>query len=115
MPTQPKGSSPALPSFPSDRHERIRQMEAFLRLVEKRHQELELALEASQEAEEAYRMLLRYYNDPLWMEDFEADERGELPEELLRGVLSEDGLYNCIADHRRLGLALLELARTFLS
>ena len=38
--------------------------------------------------------LKEYQDSGLWLEDFEADERGELPPDLRRGVLSEDGLYN---------------------
>jgi len=34
-----------------------------------------------------------YYESGLWLSDYEADERGELPAELKRGVLSQDGLY----------------------
>ena len=31
-----------------------------------------------------------------WKEDFEADEKGKLPKDLKRGVLSEDGIYNML-------------------
>ena len=41
--------------------------------------------------------LSTYYESDLWMEDYEADEAGELPADLKRGVLSEDGLYNLLA------------------
>ena len=37
-----------------------------------------------------------YYEGGLWLSDFEADERGELPTGLKRGVLSEDGVYNLL-------------------
>ena len=40
--------------------------------------------------------LMDYLDSKKWREDFEADERGELPEGLKRGVLSEDGLYNLL-------------------
>lgn len=40
--------------------------------------------------------LLYYMDSGLWLSDFEADERGELPPDLKRGVLSEDGLYNLL-------------------
>ena len=39
-----------------------------------------------------------YYENGLWLRDFEADERGELPKKLKRGVLSEDGLYNLFSE-----------------
>ena len=40
--------------------------------------------------------LLAYYEGGQWLKDFECDERGELPKNLKRGVLSEDGVYNLI-------------------
>ena len=43
-----------------------------------------------------------YMDGGQWREDYEADERGELPEWLLRGVLSEDGLYNMLEDVKRI-------------
>ncbi|MBR2045565.1 MAG: DUF4298 domain-containing protein [Agathobacter sp.] len=39
-----------------------------------------------------------YLESGQWLEDYESDERGELPLELKRGVLSEDGLYNLLVD-----------------
>lgn len=38
--------------------------------------------------------LISYYESPLWRNDYEADERGMLPDGLRRGILSEDGIYN---------------------
>ena len=42
-----------------------------------------------------------YVESGHWIADFECDERGELPKELKRGVLSEDGLYNLLCDVER--------------
>ena len=39
-----------------------------------------------------------YMSNGLWRHDFECDERGELPSDLKRGVLSEDALYNLICE-----------------
>ena len=44
------------------------------------------------------RILEDYYENGLWRLDFETDERGLLPRNLKRGVLSEDGLYNLLTD-----------------
>lgn len=44
-------------------------------------------------------LLIDYYESPLWLSDYEADERGELPKELKRGILSEDGFYDFLTDH----------------
>ena len=37
-------------------------------------------------------ILKEYEGSGLWLKDYEADERGELPRDLKRGVLSQDGL-----------------------
>ena len=36
--------------------------------------------------------LREYEESGLWLQDYEADERGEVPRDLKRGVLSQDGL-----------------------
>ena len=40
--------------------------------------------------------LEQYLDSGEWLKDFEADERGEIPTDYPRGVLSEDGLYNVL-------------------
>lgn len=42
--------------------------------------------------------LENYQESGQWLLDFECDERGELPNDLKRGVLSEDLLYNLLCD-----------------
>lgn len=41
-------------------------------------------------------LLETYYTSGQWSDDYEADERGELPPDLKRGVLSQDGLYDLL-------------------
>ena len=43
-------------------------------------------------------LLTQYLESGQWLRDFELDEKGKLPSDLKRGILSEDGLYNLIAD-----------------
>ena len=45
---------------------------------------------------EKLRLLEAYYTSGEWREDYEADERGELPPDLKRGVLSQDALYDLL-------------------
>lgn len=45
-------------------------------------------------------MLEEYHAGGQWLDDYESDERGELPADLKRGVLSQDGLYNLLCDIR---------------
>ena len=42
--------------------------------------------------------LLQYYTGGQWLADYEADRRGELPPDLKRGVLSEDGVWNLLTE-----------------
>ena len=42
------------------------------------------------------RELRDYYENGQWLRDYEADERGELPANLKRGVLSQDGLWDLL-------------------
>ena len=48
------------------------------------------------ELEEILSLLTDYCESGRWLADYEADERGELPKNLKRGVLSQDGLYNLL-------------------
>ena len=43
-----------------------------------------------------------YYTSPQWKADFAADEAGQYPEKLKRGVLSEDGIWNMLERNREL-------------
>jgi hypothetical protein len=47
---------------------------------------------------EKLHLLVDYYHSPLWLSDYEADERGELPMDLKRGILSQDGFYDFLTE-----------------
>lgn len=68
-----------------DRMERVEQYEKLFDEASASHDPEKLAL------------LDDYYTSGLWREDYEADERGELPPDLKRGVLSQDALYDLLA------------------
>ena len=65
-------------------------------LSAKAHGTLSLSGDSSNHAEKLS-VLLDYYRGPLWIADYEADERGELPPDLKRGILSQDGFYNFLS------------------
>ena len=46
--------------------------------------------------------MVAYYDGGDWLSDFTADEAGLLPEDLKRGVLSEDGLFDLLERAREL-------------
>ena len=82
--------------------ERIKKMESYLDETGEALSELAEALDRYEKIQSKYYKLEEYYSSQKWMDDFEADEAGKLPEDLKRGVLSEDAVYDLITDHREL-------------
>lgn len=64
--------------------------------------ELSAALDKYEAAQDDIAALSEYYGSELWKQDFADDEAGQLPADLKRGVLSEDGLWNLFSDVREL-------------
>ena len=91
-----------------ERIRRITEMEARMDRVQTAAAALEQALDAWEAAQPELEPLARYYASPLWREDFEADEAGQLPPDFKRGVLSEDGLWNLLERVRELNERLIE-------
>lgn len=84
--------------------DRINKMEACLNESEKAIRELSEALERYEAAFSSLKKLSDYYGSTLWMKDYEDGEAGKLPEDLPRGVLSEDAVYDLLTDHHELVL-----------
>ena len=80
--------------------------ETYLERLNRFYDALTAALDGYDLARADFRELAAYYEGADWRQDFEDDEAGLLPspDELPRGVLSEDGIYD-----------LLELERDLLS
>jgi hypothetical protein len=72
--------------------------------------ELSAALRNYAAVQDDLAALNAYYGSDEWKHDFADDEAGLLPATLKRGVLSEDGLWNLLADHRELVERIKELA-----
>ena len=64
--------------------------------------EFSTAFDKFTEAQEAIAALSEYYGSDDWKQDFADDEAGRLPADLKRGVLSEDGIWNLLADNQEL-------------
>ena len=78
--------------------QRIQQMEQYL-------DEIVTALDTKSEhplldeqLKNKWEILLDYYTNGLWLSDYERDERGDFPDDLKRGVLSQDTIYNLITE-----------------
>lgn len=79
---------------------RIREMEIVFDRVQEWLKKTEDPV-PNAEIRELLGKLSEYYESPLWKEDFAADEAGELPKDLKRGVLSEDGIYNLLENYMK--------------
>ena len=71
---------------------------------------LSAALDDYAEAQEALHQLNTYYGSDEWKQDFADDEAGLLPNDLKRGVLSEDSIWNVLTDSGNLNSRIKEMA-----
>ena len=97
-----------------DSLERIEQMEACLDQAVSAINGLSDALEKYAAVLPAIQKLSEYLGSENWFNDREADDTGNLPSNLKRGVLSEDGIWNALDDSRQLNIRMLEVATDFL-
>ena len=81
-----------------DQIERIRQMELRMERAARAVMELSAALENYEAVQEDITALEQYYGSEAWKQDYADDEAGLLPNNLRRGVLSEDGIWNLLSD-----------------
>lgn len=85
-----------------DRTERIMHMEQIMEEIEEAVSQLKSALENYENVQSELKELVSYYESAEWRNDFEEDEKGHLPADLKRGVLSEDGVYDLLEHNCRL-------------
>ena len=78
--------------------ERIQKMEAYFEMLSAFLEGTFQNEKQASDLEEAVQELKAYLENGQWLADYECDERGELPADLKRGVLSQDGLYNLLSD-----------------
>ena len=76
--------------------ERIRYFEQLYNETINTLMKTEKILEEYEEAQQGIRRLEEYYTGDEWKKDFEDDEKGLIPSEIRRGVLSEDSVYNLL-------------------
>ena len=81
--------------------ETIKRIEYFEEILNCSEEAVKKLLEAVDEYREILpkiKELDEYYQSDLWQKDLEKDEDGLLPNDLKRGVLSEDGIYDLLQD-----------------
>ena len=80
----------------------IFEMESILEKATGKMDELERQMAEYEAFQSEIRKLEEYYSSQQWKDDFAMDEKGEFPEDLKRGVLSEDGIYNVLERNQEL-------------
>lgn len=90
---------------------RIMQMEQVLDEAVETVSALSRALSRYVTLQPALQILEAYYSSSQWMQDFEDDSAGRLPDTLKRGVLSEDAIYDLLHENEKLMAAVQELAK----
>ena len=82
--------------------ERINRMEAILARLTVAKTDLEKALSAFGDIQGDLKLLSDYYGSKDFFHDLEMDEKGMLPSDLKRGVLSEDAVYDLLGEIREI-------------
>ena len=88
--------------------ERIQTMESALEEVTEKISALSTAFKEYAVIREKIRMLEEYYTGGLWIKDYEDDEAGKLPEDLKRGVLSQDAVNDMLEEDQELRELILQ-------
>ena len=81
---------------------RIQQMEQLFDFAKEAMEEPVITPEKYKELQKVIAILSEYYSRKEWKQDYADDEAGLFPKDLRRGVLSEDGLWNLLADWQEL-------------
>jgi hypothetical protein len=94
--------------------ERITEMEQRFDRVDEALRALEIAVDTITKLEDDILKLDAYYSSDEWKADFRSDELGLLPQDLKRGVLSEDAIWNLLGrvdavKHRMLDFVMTDI------
>ena len=81
---------------------RIQEMEEILDHANKVINELKSKISELESIQPDIQKLEKYYTGKDWKADFKLDEEGKLPPDLIRGVLSEDAVYDLLELNREL-------------
>ncbi len=98
----------------SKQTERIAAMEARLDKCQDAADRMLDALYVYETSFADYAKLVRYYESSQWMKDLEDDEKGKLPKDLKRGVLSEDAVYDLLTDSHEITVRMLRIIEKML-
>ncbi|MBQ2582567.1 MAG: DUF4298 domain-containing protein [Erysipelotrichaceae bacterium] len=79
--------------------ERIEEMEALMDECSAGMKDFQKSLRKFSALQKKIDLLEEYYFSPEWRKDYEDDEAGKIPQEVKRGVLSQDGVYDLLGEN----------------
>ena len=82
--------------------ERIKKFEEDYDKCKEVLEDLYRAFEEYDEIKDSLIGLFNYYYGPVWMKDYQDDQNHLIPEDMKRGVLSEDAIDDLFLDHQEL-------------
>ncbi len=91
-----------------DNYAHITEMETIRVQQDKLLDELNQLLDALDAHREEYRNLVAYYYSEQRNQDLDDDANHRIPEDLARGVLSEDAIFDLIGDYRDTAIRMME-------
>ena len=97
-------------NFTAERETRIDRMSKFLLKRQELTDRLEELLDELDGGREEFEELKDYLSSEQRMLDLDADENGEIPEDINRAVLSQDELYNLLEDNHEVAIHMIESA-----
>ncbi|MBQ1820825.1 MAG: GNAT family N-acetyltransferase [Clostridia bacterium] len=95
-----------------DQIERIREMENRFDISTETLAKLVQALDVYEENRQNIRRVAAYYESSQWRKDYEDDEAGRIPNNIKRGVLSQDSVYDLLTLHSDLKKRMKQLGES---
>ncbi len=90
-------------------YEHITKMEHIFNTQQEKIEQLNTLLDEIEIHQREYQMLIEYYYSKQRNQDLEDDKNHRIPDEMMRGVLSEDGIYDFMGDYYETGIRLMEI------
>ncbi|WP_073997709.1 DUF4298 domain-containing protein [Anaerococcus urinomassiliensis] len=68
------------------------------------------SLEEFKDHQKELNKLEKYYYSEEFMKDYDASNKGEIPDDIIQGILTEDAIYDLLGDNYFMAKDLLDLA-----
>lgn len=91
-----------------DRIKNITEMENILNETDSLISEMEILIQKWKKNQSDFALLMNYYGSENWYKDRENDDEGIIPQDLPRGVLSEDAVHNTFGNRREISIQLIK-------